>query len=401
MSANKTIEYIDDIPFKTTEYKDVVTGLSAGAHIYKNELYDSANVLIDTKIINFTKESTNTAPITGADSYVMNEDTTLTTTTVNGVLSNDSDSDGDTLTAELVSPTSNGLLTFNTDGTFTYTPNADYFGADSFVYRVFDGTAYSANRTVDITINVVAASATFDPDYQAVLDAVTANGDPLPSVAQQDVDNQYMIDYKATGGYIKDDAFFKFKGVGFGTGLIGYRLMDWKRLIKAIPYGGLVWSDEGVKANGTNAYIDPLYNPATLNGNFKLSDASIGFKTFDIGTVGTRTIAGAFTGSSNYSLIIPNNGSVSYLGLNLVNSATTKNDYPSLEYTQIDRETNNNVFIDGVSKFNHTPTGISPSFFILARNANGTPDVYGDQGLSMISFGASKRSSYDAIKAIV
>lgn len=273
-------------------------------------------------------------------------------------------------------------------------------GSHTITLEAFNGSTLVSTQTKNINI-ITSGSTSYDTSYQNVLDAVTTNGDPLPTSSQRDIDNQYMIDYKATGGYIKDDAFFKFKGVGFGTGLIGYRLMDWKRLIKAIPYGGLVWSDEGVKANGTNAYIDPLYNPATLNGNFKLSDASIGFKTFDIGTVGTRTIAGAFSNSSNYSLIIPNNGSVSYLGLNLVNTSTTRNSYPSLEYTQVDRETTNEVFIDGVSKFSAAPSGISASFYILARNNSGQPDVFGDQGLSMISFGASKRSSYDAIKTIV
>ena len=69
-----------------------------------------------------------------------------------GVLANDTDADGDVLTAQLVSTTTRGTLVFNPDGTFTYTPPSNYTGTDSFVYRVTDGTLTSANTTVTITV---------------------------------------------------------------------------------------------------------------------------------------------------------------------------------------------------------------------------------------------------------
>lgn len=66
------------------------------------------------------------------------------------------DADGDTLTALLVSGSSNGALTFNADGTFTYMPNADFNGSDSFTYRVTDSFGGISNvATVDITVNLV------------------------------------------------------------------------------------------------------------------------------------------------------------------------------------------------------------------------------------------------------
>src|SRR5439155_6720999 len=72
-----------------------------------------------------------------------------------GVLANDADADGDALTAALVNPPANGALTLNADGSFTYTPNANFNGLDSFTYRANDGTDDSSPATVTITVNAV------------------------------------------------------------------------------------------------------------------------------------------------------------------------------------------------------------------------------------------------------
>ncbi|MDO0972857.1 beta strand repeat-containing protein [Mycolicibacterium frederiksbergense] len=101
--------------------------------------------------VSITVNAVNDTPVTAADSFTTDEDTTL-----NGnVLSNDSDVDGDTLTATLVDGPTNGTLTLNPDGSFTYTPAANYNGADSFTYTATDGTTTSSIATVSITVNAV------------------------------------------------------------------------------------------------------------------------------------------------------------------------------------------------------------------------------------------------------
>jgi hypothetical protein len=56
-----------------------------------------------------------------------------------GVLANDSDPDGDSMTASLVSGPPSGTLTFNSDGSFVYTPSSTFFGSVSFTYQVSAG----------------------------------------------------------------------------------------------------------------------------------------------------------------------------------------------------------------------------------------------------------------------
>jgi hypothetical protein len=68
-----------------------------------------------------------------------------------GVLSNDTGGSG-TLTAALVTGTANGSLTLNSNGSFTYTPNAGFAGADSFTYTASSGQATSAPATVTISV---------------------------------------------------------------------------------------------------------------------------------------------------------------------------------------------------------------------------------------------------------
>ncbi len=99
----------------------------------------------------------NHAPTAADDSYATDQGQTLTVPT-NGVLANDVDVDGDSLTATLVNGPTNGTLTLNADGSFQYAPNAGFNGADSFTYKANDGQADSLPATVAITVNPIGDS---------------------------------------------------------------------------------------------------------------------------------------------------------------------------------------------------------------------------------------------------
>ena len=98
----------------------------------------------------------NDAPVAENDTYTVAEDSVLSVAAP-GVLENDRDPDsGQTLTAELVSSPAHALaFTLNADGSFSYTPEADYYGVDTFTYRAFDGTAYSNVAMVNIAVTNV------------------------------------------------------------------------------------------------------------------------------------------------------------------------------------------------------------------------------------------------------
>jgi VCBS repeat-containing protein len=97
----------------------------------------------------------NTAPIAISDAYSTTEGAALTVPAP-GVLSNDTDTDNDALTAVLDSNVTNGTLTLNANGAFTYTPASDFVGIDSFTYHTNDGTDDS--NVVTVTINIVGLS---------------------------------------------------------------------------------------------------------------------------------------------------------------------------------------------------------------------------------------------------
>ncbi|KPK53598.1 MAG: hypothetical protein AMS22_07185 [Thiotrichales bacterium SG8_50] len=94
----------------------------------------------------------NTAPVATDNTYTTNEDTPLTVPAP-GVLGNDTDADGDTMTAVRDVGPSNGVLTLNADGSFNYDPNPGFFGTDSFTYHANDGQADSNIATVTITVS--------------------------------------------------------------------------------------------------------------------------------------------------------------------------------------------------------------------------------------------------------
>jgi len=80
--------------------------------------------------------------------YSTGEDTQLT----GNVLTGDTDADGDTLTATMVSGPAHGTLNLSADGSFTYTPAVNYNGTDTFTYTAGDGTlSDSALVTISVT----------------------------------------------------------------------------------------------------------------------------------------------------------------------------------------------------------------------------------------------------------
>src|SRR5207244_59786 len=126
--------------------------------------------------VTITVRPVNDPPVAVNDSYIVAEDTALVISAP-GVLVNDTDVDGDRLTAILVSGPAHGLLNLNADGSFRYIAANNYNGPDSFTYRASDGQAQSGLATVTIAVQPVNDAPVANDD------AYTVNEDTMLAVA--------------------------------------------------------------------------------------------------------------------------------------------------------------------------------------------------------------------------
>ncbi len=108
----------------------------------------------NTATVSITVNPVNDAPVAKGESYPTTEDVPLTVSAP-GLLANDTDIDSQTLTAVADTDPIHGTLNLQADGSFTYTPNENYNGADSFTYKVNDGEADSSAVTVTVTMKAV------------------------------------------------------------------------------------------------------------------------------------------------------------------------------------------------------------------------------------------------------
>ena len=129
----------------------------------------------------------NAPPVANDDTYTIGEDTTLATNEADGVLANDSDADGDVLTAVLDVGPANGTMALNEDGSFSYVPRRDFFGADVFQYHVFDGLDNSSVASVSITVNPSNDAPVVSDDIYVTDEDVSLHV-PMPGVLGNDAD---------------------------------------------------------------------------------------------------------------------------------------------------------------------------------------------------------------------
>ncbi|MFC1479571.1 Ig-like domain-containing protein [Planctomycetota bacterium] len=167
-----------------------------------------------------TINDTNDPPSADDDSYSTNENVLLSVDMNTGVIQNDSDPDANVLTADLVTDAGHGTLTLNADGSFSYDPDTDWAGIDTFVYRVYDGTVYSGNATVTITVvgisnnapdavnDSAATSEDVAVDINVLANDTDADGDTLDVTSiTQGTDGTVTINADDTVKYTPDADF--------------------------------------------------------------------------------------------------------------------------------------------------------------------------------------------------
>lgn len=182
----------------------------AGTVTFEYQAFDGTDISTSPGIVTFTVVATNSAPVAVDDSFG-------SAYAGANVLANDSDPDGDTLTATLVSGTANGELSLGSDGSVQYTPNEGFFGSDSFTYTASDGSLDSGVATATLLVpepvneGPIAEDDDFGADYAGanVLDNDTdPNGDTLSAIlVSQPTNGQVTLNPDGTFEYTPELAY--------------------------------------------------------------------------------------------------------------------------------------------------------------------------------------------------
>jgi hypothetical protein len=180
-----------------------------------------------------TPPPVNHAPVAVDDAgYSTYENTALTVPAGTGVLANDTDADGDPLTAAITTPPSHGTVTLDADGSFTYTPTAGWVGSDHFSYVANDGTVNSAPATVHLILLTHPPTATAD-SYSATENELLTVDAPGVLANDDDLDGDHLTALLVTDvshGYLNLDASdgsFTYSPDGYtGTDSFTYRVFD-------------------------------------------------------------------------------------------------------------------------------------------------------------------------------
>ncbi|MCP3937132.1 MAG: tandem-95 repeat protein, partial [Actinomycetia bacterium] len=180
--------------------------------------------------VTVTVNATQDVPVAGDDVVATAEDTAVTT---GNVLANDTDPDGDTLSVDSFTQGANGSVSYNADGTFTYTPHADFNGTDTFTYTVDDGQGNTDTATVTVTVNAVQDA----PILEVESTVAGVEGTPIPlemALSLVDIDDSEVVSVTISG--LPRDASLS-AGTDQGLGTWTLELADLEDLTLMSPQG--------------------------------------------------------------------------------------------------------------------------------------------------------------------
>jgi VCBS repeat-containing protein len=218
-----------------------------------------------------------TVPILTNDAFATNEDTALSVAAP-GLLSNDTDTDGDSLTALLASGPAHGTVSVNPNGGFTYTPSPNFNGVDTFTYRASDGHVLSEPATVEIAVAPVNDAPIAQPQSVAtdknvpltvVLGATDVDGDALiysvvspPSHGTLSGSSGSLV-YTPGSGYTGPDSFTFQATDGFLTSNVALVGID-VRPVDKLP---VAKNDSARSIDGESVTIAVLSNDSDPDGD--------------------------------------------------------------------------------------------------------------------------------------
>jgi len=192
------------------------------------------------------------------DTYTAIKNTALTINSQAGVLANDR-----YITSAVTPPatsTTHGTLSLQPDGSFTYTPNTDYTGDDSFTYQATDGTTTTSAATV--TIHVVTARPALDSFEFAQIDAQVVNAAFTITVTAKDQYGGTYTSYTGTNTLsVSGSGTINPQAIIFASGV-------WTGDVTLSQTGTVTLSTTGGGKSGTSNSFTILNPPAQYTVTF-------------------------------------------------------------------------------------------------------------------------------------
>jgi hypothetical protein len=238
----------------------------------------------------------NGAPVVEDDVYDVAEDDVLEVDAAAGVLSNDADPNGDTLRAVLVTGPAHGSVELADDGSFTYTPMADFFGDDTFTYRASDGIIESEEATVTIEVDGVGdVPVAVDDSYLTAVGKARIVAAPGVLVNDDDPDGDalraVLVGDLENGSLVLDaDGSFRYTPVENFVGVdeFKYRASDDENLSNIATVTVEVGPQSEAILAGDEAYSVLQDETLTVSGNV-IAESGLN----DAGGIGSDEIAGS------------------------------------------------------------------------------------------------------------
>ncbi|MCJ7983294.1 tandem-95 repeat protein [Priestia sp. OVL9] len=257
---------------------------------------DPSGAFIVTSVF-VTVTPVNDVPVVPNYECVINEDTTLNSQVVA------TDVDGNLLTYGLLTGPVNGTVIVNPDGTYTYTPNENYNGIDSFSVVVSDGQGETAVSTITITVLPVN-----DPPVGPVVVALVTNEDtPVSSqITAFDPDGEvltYTLQDPPTNGVavVNADGTFTYTPNG------NYNGPDTFTVLISDPSGAFIVTSVFVTVTPVNDV------PVVPNYEFVINeDTTLNSQVVATDVDGNLLTYGLLTGPVNGTVIVNPDGTYTY-----------------------------------------------------------------------------------------
>lgn len=214
---------------------------ASGEFAFRYTVRDAQGASADGDL-RFVVSAVNDAPRAVADSYGLSLSGQLSVAAAQGVLANDSDVEGQALSAALASPAQHGSVNLAADGSFVYTAAASFAGEDSFRYTASDGEASSPPVTVQIRNRAPQAAA----DHYVVASAATLSVPAASGVLANDVDPEgqplsiTLLSAAPPGHFLafRSDGGFDYRSpVGFvGSVALEYAVSDGLSVVSPVRF---------------------------------------------------------------------------------------------------------------------------------------------------------------------